>query len=111
MTDDDYYILLIIISVIGFALLIGFAIYYLYLPSFRANSYFNDIYEDGGNALDKAKDLGKQVIITNNQIQVFLIGFCDWDKEASTEDKKMFFGTTFKDFCENLDITIPKNCS
>ena len=111
MTEDDYYILLIIISVIGFALIIGFAIYYLYLPALRANSYFNDIYEDGGNALDKAKDLGKQVTITNNQIQVFLIGFCDYDEGLTEAEKKDFFGSSFKDFCGNLDITIPKTCS
>ena len=110
MTDDDYYVLVIIISIIGFSLIIGLAIYYLYLPALRANSYFDDIFVDGGNALDKAKELGKQTTITNNQIQAFLVGFCNWNGDISDDEKMEFFGTSFDEFCENLDIPIPETC-
>ena len=110
MTEDDYYVLLIIISIIGFTLLIAFAIYFLYLPAIRANDYFNQIFETGEDALDKAVDIAKQISITNVQTQAFIIGFCGFNDLLTPAEKNTLWGTSFDEFCDNLDIELPDSC-
>lgn len=117
---NDYYIILIIISVIGFALLILFAIYFLYIPFIRINSILDDIFDRGNEIIKLATGLESQAKITNKQLQSLYIGFCKLnDQTVFCDDefkgfiypdgcipKSLIVGNTFNKFCENLKLKI-----
>ena len=110
MSDDDYYVLLIIITIIGTILLIAFAIYFLYIPAIRASSTFDDVYNRGEEGLNIAQEFAQQVKITNNQVQVSIIGLCNVNNDFGDDEKDLTWGTTFDDFCENIELIIPMSC-
>ena len=115
---DEYYIALIIISIIGFALLILFAIYFLYIPFIRINSILDDVFDIGNEVINIATGLESQTSLTNAQIQSLYIGFCNLNKNIGegkvtikiktpipfintvTLTKALTWEDTFDDFCK-----------
>jgi len=110
MTDDDYYVILIIITIIGTILLIAFAIYYLYIPAIRASSIFDDIYNRGEEGIDNAREFQQQAKITNNQLRASIIGLCTFNSDLTKSEKEALWGTSFDDFCDEIPFEIPETC-
>lgn len=108
--ETDYYLALIIISIIGYIFLVGIAIYFLYLPAVRASSIFNDVIVNGNQFLDQLEITEDQVELTNAEVQAIAVGFCNFNDDLTEAEKEVFWGNTFDDFCENLDVEIPTSC-
>ena len=102
MTPDDYYVLVIIISIISVFIIVSFAIYFLYLPATKANNYFNALYNQGAIALDRAEELAQNIDTTNIQVQAFIVGICNFNDDLSPLEKPLFWGTSFDEFCSDL---------
>nr|QBK89878.1 MAG: uncharacterized protein LCPAC101_01610 [Pithovirus LCPAC101] len=118
ISDDGYYVIVIIISIIGFILIISFAFYYLYIPFIRINSILQDTIKRGGDIISRGSAIENQVDLTNKQIQAMFVGFCALNDDKSTviitipfppvqQTVGDIFDDAFDDFCENLDLEIP----
>lgn len=120
ISEDGYYVIVIIITIIGFILLISFAFYYLYIPFIRINSILQDTIDRGNNIISRGTAIENQIRLTNKQIQSIFVGFCNLngDKNATVISISTLFGTidfkvgqvvgiTFDHFCENLSLEIP----
>lgn len=110
MTDDDYYVILIIITIIGTILLIAFAIYFLYIPAIRASALFDEVYRRGDEGLDEAEKFRQDAKIINSQTVVSIIGLCGVNDELTPFEKNLLWGTSFDDFCDNLPLEFPESC-
>lgn len=122
ISDDGYYVIVIIISIIGFILIISFAFYYLYIPFIRINSILKDTINRGNDIILRGSSIENQVELTNQQIQALFVGFCTLNSDKNTiiisktiifppavitKTVGDIFGTTFDVFCDNLDLEIP----
>ena len=52
--DNYYYVALIIVTIIGFALSIILSLYFVYLPAQRSAASFDDLYKRGTEIIDNA---------------------------------------------------------
>lgn len=107
---ENFYIALIIISIIGYVILIGLAIYFLYIPAIRINQTFNNLIQLGRDSLDEAEELSQQISLTNNQVKAVTIGFCNFNAGLTPGEKELFWGTTFDQFCDELNLEFPTAC-
>jgi hypothetical protein len=54
---DDYWIAIIIITIVGFAITIALSFYFIFIPSQRAATQFSDIVSQGQQTLQDITDL------------------------------------------------------
>lgn len=107
---DIYYIAIIIITLIAYIILIGLAIYFMYLPAVRIDGIFSDVIVNGNEFIDLLDNVEDQVELTNAEVQAIAVGFCNFNEDLTEAEKEAFWGNTFDDFCENLDVEIPTSC-
>lgn len=74
---NEYFVLLIIITIVGFILTISLSIYFIYIPSIRASSKFDDIVRRGTQVLDKGKDVANDVNDTSVILSDFFVALCN----------------------------------
>jgi hypothetical protein len=120
ISEDGYYVIVIIITIIGFILLISFAFYYLYIPFIRINSILQDTIDRGNDIISKGIAIEDQIRLTNQQIQAIFVGFCNLNNNKNTDvvtfsllggsityTVEKLVGPTFDDFCQDLSLQIP----
>nr|QBK90250.1 MAG: uncharacterized protein LCPAC102_01630 [Pithovirus LCPAC102] len=109
-SEIGIYIVLIIITIVGYILFIFLSIYFLFIPAIRANSIFNNIFELGNVAINDFINISNKISKTNAETQAIAVGFCELNNGLSEGVKELFWGNSFDNFCENLDIVIPESC-
>ncbi len=104
--ENTLYIILIIITIIGYLLIIIFSFYYVFIPALRSNQLFDETLTISDMALDAIGSAADQIKKTNDDVQAFTVGFCNFDDDLTPAEKDVFWGTTFDDFCSDLDVSI-----
>ena len=104
--ENTLYIILIIITIIGYLLLILFSFYYVFIPGIRSNRLFEETLIISDMALDAIGSAANQIEKTNNDIQDFKVWFCKFNYDLTPTEKDAFWGTTFDDFCSDLNVSI-----
>ena len=73
----DYYVILIIITIIGFLLTITLSIYFIYLPAQRAAAKFDDIVIRGRDVIESGREVAQDVNQTATVLSDFFVALCD----------------------------------
>ena len=73
---SNYYIALIIITIIGFTLSIILSFYFVYLPAQRSSAAFDDLYQRGTEVVDNAISIADDVNETATVTSDFLVALC-----------------------------------
>lgn len=74
--SNNYYIALIIITIIGFALSLILSFYFVYLPAQRSSTRFDDIYKKGVEVSEIAVEVAEDVNDTAVTTSDFLVSIC-----------------------------------
>lgn len=72
----DYYVILIIITIIGFLLTITLGLYFVYLPALRAAAKFDDIVIRGTEILETGREVAQDVNQTASTLSDFFVALC-----------------------------------
>lgn len=73
---NEYYILLIIITIVGFLLTIALSVYFVYIPAIRASSKFDDIVRRGTQVLETGENVASDVNDTAVILSDFFVALC-----------------------------------
>jgi len=82
---DEYFIALIIVTIVTFIISIVLSLYFVYIPVQRISRKLDDEVRQGIQVLDKATSVAKDVEDTGKILSSFLTDFCE-----GIEDKRNF---------------------
>ena len=74
--NDDYYVLLIIITIIGFLITIALSIFFIYIPYQRASAKFDNIVKRGRQVLIEGEEVANDVNQTAVLLSDFFVSLC-----------------------------------
>nr|QBK89877.1 MAG: hypothetical protein LCPAC101_01600 [Pithovirus LCPAC101] len=100
-TTSNYYIALIIITIIGFTLSIILSFYFVYLPAQRSSAAFDDLFKRGTEVVDSAIGIADDVNDTATTTSDFLVALC-----TGIEEGKGQLGNLKPSFQETCDFII-----
>nr|QBK90249.1 MAG: hypothetical protein LCPAC102_01620 [Pithovirus LCPAC102] len=74
---DNWYILLIIVTIIGFLVTIALSFYFVYIPALRASNKFDDITRRGSDIIKSGQVIGNDVNDTAVILSDFYVALCE----------------------------------